>query len=177
MAIKEEYINKIDSSKNSKYKLINENTKIIVVGTITPKEIPFYYCSSNIYKYIDDALEINEFVAIKKSILNNSKREKIQDMINLLNKYNIAFVDVFEKVIRTNNNSHEDKDIIYATIEYNHFKPIKNTKALILCNSHLAEDVYKVISTKLNLKNECRYYPLPRASKQSWIDEFKRLKR
>ncbi len=135
---------------------LSDKTKLIIVGTITPPNTSYFYCSprNRIYGLIDESLE--RFVKeeklkdLKKDLISSSEnKEKIisKKIISILKKHNIAFLDVMEKVIRKDETSCQDSDIDYYTLAEKQFKKIP-ASATVITNSNLADKCFNKIVSK-----------------------------
>ena len=94
---------------------VDENTEIIIVGTITPPAGVtggyFYTAPRNrIYGYIDEAKGKTNLKELKNSIPIDIKKIKKE-----LKKVKIAFLDVMDEVVRPN--SYLDEDIVEFTLD------------------------------------------------------------
>lgn len=149
----------LDCSFN-KETTLNEDTKLVIVGTITPPNTKYFYCSyyNRIYGYIDEALELsgsekslkmlklglsevnNERITIK--LLDDAEIESRVDKIKSILKTNkIAFLDTMSRVIRRRNSPY-DKDILYYSIDYANLKRLNKYKNVtVIANSKLASDL------------------------------------
>jgi len=128
---------------------IDDNTKCIIVGTMTPPHFNFFYCSNNkLYEYIDAYFNNNNLVNAKKEINaikpeeKNALNERINNMKNILYEKGIVFLDVFKEVLRNpkKKESAADSDIIFGTLDYGSFDKIQNyNKIELIFDNHLAE--------------------------------------
>ena len=161
-------------SKNGKFNLLTDKTKLLIVGTITPPGGDnFYYTSryNRIFRYIDQALgtQLKE----KKIMLineNNSDEKKkiINEIVKELDEVGIAFIDVAKEVIRKEESS-LDRDIKYVVLDYEAFSDLKNVKHII-CNSKDALECFNHITCN-------KYRPIllsqRRARKEIWLNALK----
>lgn len=170
-----DFLNKKSSAKYigtsfNKQSTICPETKLVIVGTITPPETKYFYCSyyNRIYGYIDAALkglkrssghslkELKQGLSkcAKKGINLLPKHEinkRVKEIKSILSNNNIAFLDVMSNVIR-NKNTYLDNDIKYYVPAKNVFKKI-GPNAVIIANSKLAFDcVKKILSNRRNIK-------------------------
>ena len=148
---------------------LNKDTKLVIIGTITPPKTEYFYCSyyNRIYGYIDEALaqvsktgsktlkelktglqEVNNS-KVKISRLPESDIKKNKEQIKtILSKNGIAFLDVMEKVIRKTESPY-DKDIKYYTLATSDFEDIKNKDGITFIeNSKLAKQCTDDIGLK-----------------------------
>lgn len=146
----------LESSFNQETTL-NEETKLVIVGTITPPNTKYFYCSyyNFIYGYIDEALNLsgsecslkklkyglskvdNERIRIE--LLSSTEIESRVDKIkSILITKKIAFLDTMDEVIRKSNSPY-DKDILYYSVDYASLDKLKKLKNVtIIANSKLA---------------------------------------
>lgn len=169
----EENYEKVESM-NGKYNLLIDNTKLLIVGTITPPNgAGFYYTSkyNRIFGYIDQALgtQLKE----KKIMLineNNSDEKKkiINEIVEELDEVGIAFIDVVKEAIRKKESS-LDTDIKHVVLDYEAFNDLKNVEHII-CNSNDAFECFN------NITNN-RYSPIllsqRRTRKEIWLNKLK----
>lgn len=152
----------------NKHTTLSENTKLVIVGTLTPPNTAYFYCSfyNRIYGYIDEALErlnrsgehiLKELKRglskvdnkhAKIDLLPQKEIDKRVELIKqILSKNGIAFLDVMDKAIRKKISSYDD-DIVYYTLAINDFHNI-NPTATIIANSKLANEC----AVKIGVKN------------------------
>ena len=146
-------------SFNSDYHLIREDTKVIIVGTITcpqgrgPNK-DFYYMSpyNPMYRIID-----TYFNAISKSsnLVKNKKEGNISLIIEELKEKKIAFLDVIESCSNPKNSSLDD-DLEDIKLDYEAFKGI-NENVVLLANSKNAYHALLKIAEHNHLKNKIEY--------------------
>ena len=114
-------------SFNSDYHLINEDTKVIIVGTITSPQgrgtnKDFYYLSpyNPMYRILDAY-----FNSINKpsSFVRNKKAGNITAIIEELKEKKIAFIDVVKTCSNPKNSSLDD-DLEDIKLDYEAFKGI-----------------------------------------------------
>ena len=146
---------------------LSSNTKLVIVGTLTPPDTAYFYCSffNRIYGYIDEALKqlgrndpktLKELKIglsrvqtkrIKIDLLSKKEiDERVTEIKKILDKYGIAFLDVMDKAIRKKPTS-RDNDIRFFTLAYDDFKNI-NPDTVIITNSKLAFDCCKSLNVK-----------------------------
>lgn len=142
---------------------VTPDTKIIIVGTITPPAGNGYFYTAprnKIYGYIDAARgtilkELKN--QLKASTSAKSSAALIKDIKNILMKENIAFLDVFKEVIRKQNSCY-DKDITNATLDCTAFEKafssLKTQNVKVICNSQLANQYYNQIKDDLISKGK-----------------------
>ncbi len=144
-------------SKNEEYGELDDGTKLLIVGTITPpytyvnnkeKKIEYYYTSegNRLYGYIDEALKPSTSLKKLKSDLNRSEQSKaksyiVEEIKKVLKENHVAFLDVVKKVRRKKGReaSSYDNDIAMYMLDYEAFEDLKNVKKII-CNSKWAYD-------------------------------------
>ena len=146
-------------SFNSDYHLVREDTKVIIVGTITSPQgrgpnKDFYYMSPyNPMCRIIDAY----FNSIGKSsnLVKNKKAGNISLIIEELKEKKIAFLDVIESCSNPKNSSLDD-DLEDIKLDYEAFKGI-NENVVLLANSKNAYNALLKITKHNQLKNEIEY--------------------
>ena len=146
----------LESSFNQETTL-NEETKLVIVGTITPPNTKYFYCSyyNFIYGYIDEALKLSgtesslkklkyglskvDNKKIKIELLNPADiKSRVDEIKSILKRNKIAFLDTMDKVIRKRN-SHYDKDILYYSVDNAKLEQLKKLKNVtVIANSKLA---------------------------------------
>ena len=146
-------------SFNSDYHLVREDTKVIIVGTITSPQgrgpnKDFYYMSpyNPMYRIIDAY-----FNAIGKpsNLVKNKKAGNIPLIIEELKEKKIAFLDVVESCSNSKNSSSDD-DLEDIKLDYEAFKGI-NENVVLLANSKNAYNALLKIAEHNQLKNEIKY--------------------
>ena len=165
-------------SFNSDYRLVREDTKVIIVGTITSPQgrganKNFYYMSpyNPMYRIIDAY-----FNAIGKSsnFVKNKKAGNIPQIIEELKEKKIAFLDVIESCSNPKNSSLDD-DLEDIKLDYEAFKGI-NENVVVLANSKNAYNALLKIAEHNRLKNEIKYVYGFRFYKQNdWNEAFKEV--
>ena len=164
-------------SFNSDYRLVNEETKVIIVGTITSPQgrganKGFYYMSpyNPVYRIIDAY-----FNSIGKTynFVKNKKAGNIPAIIEELKEKKIAFLDVIESCSNPKNSSLDD-DLEDIKLDYEAFKGI-NENVVLLANSKNAYNALLKIAKHNQLKNEIKYVYGFRFYKQvDWNSVFKK---
>lgn len=173
---------------NSDSTFNKDTTKLVIVGTITPPNAKYFYCSfyNRIYGYIDEALRClnrngektlkelkrglqkihNKKVNIKP--LNDTESDKrVEEIKNILKKNNIAFFDVMENVIRKEGSPY-DKDIKFCTLAIDDFKELLLcSEVKIIVNSKLAKEFAEEIGLKNTLLLSQRFN-----KKEEWVREI-----
>lgn len=154
-------------------------TKLVIIGTITPKDFDYFYCAprNKIFGYIDEAIGTN--LKVLKNDLNSSNnaaaKAKIKnDIKNILIKNKIAFIDVMKYVIRNKNKtqSHDDTAIEYYSVDDATLSKIKDSSTII-CNNRLSQNI---VAKKFNVKKDDITYIPQRgkgSSKSNWINGIK----
>ena len=165
-------------SFNSDYHLVREDTKVIIVGTITSPQgrginKGFYYMSpyNPMYRIIDAY-----FNAIDKSsnFVKNKKAGNIATIIEELKDKKIAFLDVVESCSNPKNSSLDD-DLEDIKLDYEAFKGIKEN-VVMLANSKNAYNALLKIREHNQLKNEIKYvYGFRFYKQEDWNKVFKEI--
>ena len=164
-------------SFTSDYHLVREDTKVIIVGTITSPQgrganKGFYYMSpyNPMYRIID-----TYFNGIGKpsNFVKNKKAGNISLIIEELKEKKIAFLDVIESCSNPKNSSLDD-DLEDIKLDYEAFKGI-NENIVLLANSKNAYSALLRIAEHNRLKNEIKYVYGFRFYKQvDWNDVLKK---
>ena len=166
------------SSFNSQH-CITADTKIIIVGTITPPKgtnCGYFYTAprNNIYGYIDAARGTNLKELKNKlnggNLTNLQKAQIVDEIKDVLRKQRIAFLDIMDKAVRKQN-SHKDSDIAAYTLDKSTFQNIPQG-AKIICNSRLAEAGFKQIQKDLGCNLSYKYLSQRSGKKMEWIAEL-----
>ena len=162
-------------SFNSDYHLVREDTKVIIVGTITSPQgrgfnKDFYYMSpyNPMYRIIDAY-----FKSIGKSsnLVDSKKRGDVSAIIKELKEKKIAFLDVIESCSNPKNSSLDD-DLKDIKLDYEAFKGI-NENIMMLANSKNAYEALLRIAEHNHLKNEIRYvYGFRFYKQEDWNQAF-----
>ena len=163
-----------------------ETANLIIVGTLTPPDTSYFYCSylNRIYGYIDEALKqlhrngketLKElkvglsYFKSKKKTINLLPKEEIEIRVNkiksILKNNSIAFLDVMDKAIRRKKTS-LDSDIKYFVLAEDDFKSI-NKNATIIANSKLAYDCLA------QMHIEAIFLSQRFGKKEDWVDAIK----
>ena len=176
------------TSSFNKGTTLDSNTKLVIVGTLTPPTTNYFYCAprNKIYGFIDKALDELEYKddarlkALKKGLSQDKYnvllpdeiiKERVIEIKKILKKHGIAFLDVMENAIRKNNISHDDNNIEFFTLAIDDFKKIDST-ATIIANSRLAEKCVGLMNLGINT----RYLPqisFKKGIKEEWIKTIK----
>ena len=165
-------------SFNKNYRLVNNTTKVIIVGTITSPQgrgsnKDFYYMSpfNPMYRIIDTYFKS---IDITSNFVLNKKAGNIKAIINELNEKGIAFIDVVESCFNPKNSS-LDNDLEDIKLDYEAFKSI-NENIVMLANSKNAYNALLRIKEKNGFTNEIKYVYGFRFYKQDdWNKAFKKL--
>ena len=160
------------TSFNKDCNLVNETTKVIIVGTITSPQgrginKDFYYMSpyNPMYRILDAYFKNTHFVK-------NKKEGNIPEIINELKDKGIAFVDVI-KSCRNPNNSSLDDDLKDIELDYKAFKGI-DENIIMLANSKNAYGALLKIAEKNHLKNQIKYvYGFRFYKQEDWSQALK----
>lgn len=171
-------------SLNKEHCITNE-TKIIIVGTITPPKACGYFYTSPyncIYGYIDEARGINLKELKRKLKTDTTVKSQI---IKTLQNEKIAFLDIMEEAIRKKNSSADD-EIEHFSLDCDSFenvfgKILANKKVKVICNSRLAQAGYNKMKNDLEGKGitwpDSIYIPqvrrLQKIYKSEWLKELK----
>jgi len=160
---------KYNNSFNFNHPEIDETTKVIIIGTFTPKngrDNGYYYCSkrNEMYKILDtffyDVKNIKtRFSEIKAELVENPKNnDKINELKNEFKKYNIALLDVLDYAVSPDD-SPADDDIEFFNLDYKTFNKYKNSKAVFICNSRNAESAFEIITKHNSCELKKDYAP------------------
>lgn len=166
------------SSFNSQHCVMAE-TKIIIVGTITPPKgtnCGYFYTAprNNIYGYIDAARGTN--LKELKNKLNGSnlidlqKAQIVGEIKDVLREQQIAFLDIMDKAIRKKG-SYKDSDIAAYTLDNSTFQNIRQG-VKIICNSRLAKTGFEQIQRNLGSNLSYKYLSQRSGKKVEWIAEL-----
>lgn len=165
-------------SFNSDYRLVREDTKVIIVGTITSPQgrgtnKDFYYMSpyNPMYRIIDAYFNI---VNKSSNLVNNKKAGNIPAIIEELEEKNIAFLDVVKSCSNPKHSSLDD-DLEDIKLDYEAFKGL-NENVILLANSKNAYNALLIIAKKNKLKNAIRYvYGFRFYKQEDWNNAFKSI--
>ena len=160
-------------SFNKDYRLVNNSTKVIIVGTITSPQgrginKDFYYMSpyNPMYRILDSYFKTTNFVK-------NKKEGNIKELIKELKEKGIAFLDVVKSCHNPNNSSLDD-DLIDIELDYEAFKDI-DENIVMLANSKNAYGALSKIKEHHHLKNIIKYvYGFRFYKQEDWNDVFKK---
>lgn len=165
---------------------LSEDTKLVIVGTLTPPKTAYFYCSfyNRIYGYIDQSLKelgrsggktLKELKIGLQEVHNNRTKielldnEEIKKRVGLIKKVlsenRIAFLDVMDNVIRKKESPY-DNDIDFYTLAESDFKDIRPTMTVI-ANSKLAKDC----AIKMGVK-DVTYLSQRSNTKCEWVDKI-----
>lgn len=176
----------IDKTKEECVENFNKNncvtpkTKLIIVGTITPKkgmENGYFYTAprNKIYGYIDGTIKTN-LKELKKSLQQTTSYEEKQKIItqikNTLKENNIAFLDIMKFAIRKLGSPY-DNDIKNYCLDIESFRNIPNS-VYFICNSRLAEQGYLEICKNLGREINYSFLSQRMAKKVEWIETIKK---
>lgn len=169
------------ANSNNFNNCVTSDTQIIIVGTITPPAGNGYFYTAprnKIYGYIDEARGTNlKDLKAQLTASNTSATTIINGIKNTLISKNIAFLDVFESVIRKNNSPY-DADIQYATLDnktfQNAFTTLQGKTIKVICNSRLAESGFNAIMKNVtpNCTINSVYLSQRCGKKDNWIKEL-----
>ena len=166
-------------SHNSNHCLCDD-TKLLIIGTITPKDFDYFYCSprNKIFGYIDEITGSNlkELKQQLNTATSRVQKDEIIDKIKDRLKANkTAFIDVMKYVIRDKNKiqSHDDTAIEYYSVDNKTLDKIKNI-GIVICNNRLSQNI---IAEKFNVNKDFITYIPQRgkgAFKSKWLFEIKK---
>ena len=168
-------------SKNSIISYKKGITKIIIVGTMIPDGLLYFYFGehSNIYLWIDEARKTSfnnakERIRLLKKAGHEQKAEKeLNSFIKNLEKEGIAFVDTFDSAVHKEGSS-RDKDICCYTINRVFFESLKVDQNIkIIAVSKLAQCI---LLEKLGFTNVEHIKLFFNAKKEPFIKCFKEAK-
>lgn len=155
---------------------VTKDTKLIIVGTITPPEGAGYFYTAprnKIYGYIDQALGNTNLKETKKLLLQNPNDAKIiEDIKHTLVLNKIAFLDVIKFAIRKDDSPY-DNDIIYYTVDADSFR--NNTDAVYICNSKFALECFLEICEDLGVELKHIYLSQRMDTKASWLTAIRTI--
>ena len=162
-------------SFNKDYRLVNEVTKVVIVGTITSPQgrglnKNFYYMSpyNPMYRILD-----NYFNSVNKqsNFVINKKAGDIPALIEELKEKGLAFVDVIESCNNPKNSSLDD-DLEDIKLDYDSFKNI-NENIVLIANSKNAFGGLLKIAEHNHLKNKLLYvYGFRFYKQEDWNKAF-----
>lgn len=146
----------------------NENTKVIIVGTLTPKKGRdngyFYSSPSNRMLEILDAYFLSKnrpsnLLSIKNELIKNPKDTAIiEELKSELSKNNIALLDVIKTAIASTITA-SDEEIIEFDLDFETFDKLKNQNVVYICNSRNAEYALNKIAKNNNQDMKIDYAP------------------
>ena len=162
-------------SFNSDYHLVREDTKAIIVGTITSPQgrgfnKDFYYMSpcNPMYRIIDAYFNT---IGKPSNFVKNKKTGNIPAIIEELKEKHIAFIDVIKSCSNPKNSSLDD-DLEDIELDYEAFKGIKKN-IVLFANSKNAYHALLKIREKNHLKNEIKYvYGFRFYKQEDWNQAF-----
>jgi len=169
----EEPMEKAFSMNSKKFEV--KNTKILIVGTITPPKGNGYYYTSlanRIYGYLDEAFNETHLKDLKHTLAQLPEEEKdkfIEDnIIPDLNKINVRFLDVMDEAIR-DSRSPSDSKIKYYCLDTKSFENLDKNITIIV-NSRLAESSFNQIKEVIpSLTNRVIYFSQRSGKKEDFI--------
>lgn len=177
----------LDCSFN-KETTLNEETKLVIVGTITPPNTKYFYCSyyNRIYGYIDEALQLSgpedslKMLKLGLSEVNNGRiaidllndteiKSRVEKIKSILKAKKIAFLDTMRRVIRKSNSPY-DKDILYYSIDYAKLEQLKKLKNVtVIANSKLACALCEEAGVNFT------YLSQRKDKKETWVNKIREL--
>ena len=133
---------------------ITANTKLVIIGTITPPAGACYFYTSpanKIYGYIDEFFHQNTLKTLKKQLFDakSDQRIVVEKIKEELKSKKIAFLDIMKNVIRKKDSPY-DNDIKYYSLDKEGFSCIPKN-AFVICNSRLAETGFNQICEILKI--------------------------
>lgn len=154
---------------------VTKNTKLIIVGTITPPAGAGYFYTAprnKIYGYIDECGFGTTLKPLKKQLHENKQTapETVEEIKKQLVSNNIAFLDVIKCAVRKKD-SPADGDISHYVLDVDSFKIASD--AVIICNSRLAEQCYIEICEKLNKQPNHIFLSQRSGRKVEWLNAIK----
>ena len=157
---------------------INNDTKLVIIGTITPPAGSGYFYTSpanKIYGYIDDFFSQKTLKLLKKQLFDKkfNKNETIFKIKQELISKNIAFLDIMKNAIRKNDSPY-DNDIVYYSLDIDGFSCIPKN-AFAICNSRLAEQGYNQICEILKIQPRYKYLSQRGSTKKEWMETFAKV--
>lgn len=161
-------------SFNNDYHLINETTKVVIVGTITSPQgrgmnKDFYYMSpyNPMYRILDAYFKTTSFVK-------NKKMGNIDQIIKELKEKRIAFIDVIESCKNPYDSSLDD-ELTDIKLDYKSFEGI-NKNIILIANSKNAYQALLKIARKNKLTNEIRcVYAFRFYKQENWDKVFQEI--
>ena len=162
-------------SFNSDYHLVREDTKVIIVGTITSPQgrgpnTDFYYMSpyNPMYRIIDAYFNS---IGKPSNFVKNKKVGNVSAIIKELKEKKVAFLDVIESCSNPKSSSLDD-DLEDIKLDYEAFKGI-NENVVLLANSKNAYSALLKIREHNQLKNEIKYvYGFRFYKQEDWNQAF-----
>ena len=151
---------------------VTPQTKLVIVGTITPPAGAGYFYSAprnKIYGYLDECFFDTNLKELKKKLHADpeNRKEIIDEIKNQLVSKKVAFLDVIKYAIRKKD-SPADNDIKFCSLDENVFKI--NPNAIYICNSRLAENCFKEICETLKINpKQCIYLSQRSSLKKDWL--------
>lgn len=161
----------------NKNNCLTANTKLIVVGTITPPKGNGYFYTAprnRIYGYIDTYFGNTELKDLKRKLSDEqfNSESVVDEVKSVFKNKEIAFLDVFEYVIRKTGSSN-DSDIDNCSLDCDSFAQIPDGVGII-CNSRLAEWCYNMIKYQNGNLPTGEYLSQRFAQKEDWINAIKK---
>lgn len=177
----------LDCSFN-KETTLNKDTKLVIVGTITPPNTKYFYCSyyNRIYGYIDEALQLSgpedslKTLKLGLSEVNNDRiaidllndtiiKSRVDKIKSILKANKIAFLDTMSRVIRKRNSPY-DKDILYYSVDNTNLEQLKKLKDVtVIANSKLASDLCKEAGINFT------YLSQRKDKKETWVHKIREV--
>lgn len=148
---------------------IDSNTKLIIVGTLTPhdgrKNGYFYSADGNgVYGLLDEYFAgKSNFLNLKnKLIASSNKAQCIDDIINELKKFNIAFLDVIDCAIASTT-SPDDDEILYFNLDFDSFKNLLDTLSdfnFVCTSKNAVEGLLYILKKHCTVPTNVGTYPI-----------------
>lgn len=157
---------------------ITPNTRLVVVGTITPPAGNGYFYTSpanKIYGYLDETLNQKTLKALKMELIDrkNEKNPIILQIKENLIKNRIGFLDIMKYAIRKNDSPY-DNDILYYSLDLEGFALVPKD-AVFICNSRLAEQGYLQVCETLKIQPNYVYLSQRGTRKEKWLQTLKSI--
>ncbi len=169
-------LNDPNNDPNNDQNHVPPDTKIIIVGTITPAAgMGYYYTAprNRIYGYIDAAFGTD--LVVKKDELTHNQGNSVS-IINAIKgrlaTHKIAFLDVMKFAIRVTGSS-ADSDIKCFTLDDGAFCNLPASvlsSAYFICNSKNAEFGFDWICQRNGLKLNKKCLSQRSATKDEWVN-------
>ncbi len=145
--------------------LLSNSTKLVIVGSAIPADIPFFYTGSNNHFY--EWIDLIEGTCLQKYAINKD----ISKIKIAMSDLKIIFLDLVDWCFSIKGSS-KDIDILSYTIDLESFNRLKEFKEILkddLKIISITEDVNKTLNA-LGIENEYhQFFPCPKRN-PSWRD-------